>query len=261
MTDRLVTLVTMIGAVAAVMFTTGEKPPPILVLNASESVPMGLYRVRPIGKLAVTNLAVALPPEPLATLLAEKDYLPRGVPLIKRVLALPGQTVCRRMLAIVVDGIEHGISTRGGPPWPRAPAMAGLSSDRGRRGVPHELGRTGIARWALFRGASHDSACWSSLSALDVREGLIMRHFSSSSTVPPSDLGRVVAPTGTTLRRSVRPAVVKVASADGNFRVSRRPTSARSSLLRYRPSAASPAVFGISCASWRRAMRRRVGWL
>ena len=108
MTHRLVTLVTMIGAVAAVMFTTGEKPPPILVWNASESVPMGLYRVRPIGKLAVTNLAVALPPEPLATLLADNDYLPRGVPLIKRVLALPGQTVCRRMLAIVVDGIDMG---------------------------------------------------------------------------------------------------------------------------------------------------------
>jgi type IV secretory pathway protease TraF len=51
---------------------------------------------------------VAFPPEDLATRLAEGGYLPRGVPLIKRVLALPGQHVCRRELTIIVDGIEMG---------------------------------------------------------------------------------------------------------------------------------------------------------
>jgi type IV secretory pathway protease TraF len=51
-----------------------------------------------------------MPPEPLATFLAEGGYLPRGVPLIKRVLALPGQTICRKGLAIIVDGIEMGIA-------------------------------------------------------------------------------------------------------------------------------------------------------
>ena len=51
-----------------------------------------------------------MPPEPLATFLAEAGYLPRGVPLIKRVLALPGQTVCRKGLAIIVDGIEMGMA-------------------------------------------------------------------------------------------------------------------------------------------------------
>jgi type IV secretory pathway protease TraF len=40
----------------------------------------------------------------------EAGYLPRGVPLIKRVLALPGQTVCRKGLAIMVDGIEMGMA-------------------------------------------------------------------------------------------------------------------------------------------------------
>src|SRR5437899_13056280 len=110
MRARLPTLITMFGAAAVVMLTLGPKPAPSLVWNASESVPIGLYRVRPSGKLTVTNLVVLQPPEPLATFLADGGYLPRGVPLIKRILALPGQTVCRKGLAIIVDGIEMGMA-------------------------------------------------------------------------------------------------------------------------------------------------------
>jgi conjugative transfer signal peptidase TraF len=78
------------------------------VWNASASVPIGLYRVLPAGKLIVTDLVVASAPEPLATFLAEGGYLPRDVPLIKRILALSGQTVCRDARAITVDGIVMG---------------------------------------------------------------------------------------------------------------------------------------------------------
>ena len=49
-----------------------------------------------------------MPPNSLATFLAEGGYLPRGVSLIKRILALPGQTVCRNGLAISVDAITMG---------------------------------------------------------------------------------------------------------------------------------------------------------
>ncbi len=95
MTSRSATLVVMIIAVAVVTHTMGAKPMSRFVWNASESVPLGLYSVEPVGKLAVTNLVVAMPPDPLATFLAERGYLPLGVPLIKRILALPGQSVCR----------------------------------------------------------------------------------------------------------------------------------------------------------------------
>ena len=67
-------------------------------LERVQSVPVGLYRVQPAAKLVVADLAVAMPPEPLATFLADGGYLPHGVPLIKRILALSGQTVCRRAL-------------------------------------------------------------------------------------------------------------------------------------------------------------------
>jgi conjugative transfer signal peptidase TraF len=110
MSSRFLTFLTMICAASVVIITIGPKPAPSLVWNASESVPIGLYRVQPAGKLTVTDLVVAMPPEPLATFLAEGGYLPRGVPLIKRVLALPGQTVCREGLAIMVDGIEMAMA-------------------------------------------------------------------------------------------------------------------------------------------------------
>ena len=84
------------------------KPAPRFVWNASESVPKGLYGVQPARRIIVTELVVVFPPEPLATFLADGGFLPRGVPLIKRVLALPAQIVCRSDLTITVDGIEMG---------------------------------------------------------------------------------------------------------------------------------------------------------
>ena len=102
------TLSTTLAAAVVVLMTMSPKPVPSLVWNASSSVPIGLYRVLPAGKLIVTDLVVALPPYPLATVLAEGGYLPRDVLLIKRLLALPGQTVCRDARAVTVDGIAMG---------------------------------------------------------------------------------------------------------------------------------------------------------
>ena len=62
-----------------------------------------------------------MPSNSLATFLAERGYVPLGVPLIKRILALPGQSVCRNELAISVDGIEMGMALvhdRRGRPLP-----------------------------------------------------------------------------------------------------------------------------------------------
>src|SRR5262245_34816860 len=110
MSSRFLTLLSTIVPASPVLPTIGPNPAPPHLWNASESGPIGLYRVQPAGKLTVTDLVVAMPPEPLATFLAEGGYLPRGVPLIKRVLALPGQTICRKGAAIIVDGIEMGMA-------------------------------------------------------------------------------------------------------------------------------------------------------
>src|ERR1700753_4187415 len=52
------------------------------------------------------DLVAVRAPERLATFLDLNGYLPTGVPMLKRVLALPGQTVCRTELTILVDNIE-----------------------------------------------------------------------------------------------------------------------------------------------------------
>jgi conjugative transfer signal peptidase TraF len=107
MTGRVVTLMT-IAATALELFTIWTEPAPRYVWNASDSVPIGLYRLRPTHHLAVTELVAVRPPEPLAAFLADRSYLPRGVPLLKRVLALAGQTVCRNGLTVTVDNIDMG---------------------------------------------------------------------------------------------------------------------------------------------------------
>ncbi|MGX5843677.1 S26 family signal peptidase [Mesorhizobium sp. ArgA1] len=81
---------------------------PWLIWNASASVPIGLYRIAPDNVVEVGDIAVVMPPEPLAGFLAERTYLPHGVPLLKHVLALGGQTVCRSGAAITAHGTIYG---------------------------------------------------------------------------------------------------------------------------------------------------------
>jgi len=108
-----------LAACGALAFTAVAHPPPKLVWNASESVPIGLYAISVAERLEVTELVLARPPEPLASFLADRGYLPKGVPLLKRVAALPGETVCR-------DGAEIRI----------AGAVRARARERDRRGRP-----------------------------------------------------------------------------------------------------------------------------
>jgi len=132
MTKRPVVAFVIVAVAVAVIGTMlGPKPAPRFVWNVSESVPTGLYQVQPVRHLIVTMLVVAYPPEPLATFLADSGYLPRDVPLIKRILALPGQTVCRTGPTIAVNGIEVGAARdrdrrgRALPVWEGCRAVAG----------------------------------------------------------------------------------------------------------------------------------------
>lgn len=69
------------------------RPAPWLVWNASASAPIGLYRVLP-GKPASGDLVLVRTPDSARQLAAERGYLPHDVPLVKRVAALDGDTVC-----------------------------------------------------------------------------------------------------------------------------------------------------------------------
>jgi conjugative transfer signal peptidase TraF len=107
MTGRPPVLVLILGGVAALM-GSACRTIPAYIWNASASVPLGLYRLQQTQERYVTELVAVQPPEPLATFLDVNGYLPIGVPMLKRVLALPGQTVCRHGTTITVDAIVMG---------------------------------------------------------------------------------------------------------------------------------------------------------
>lgn len=108
--------------VCAIGAPIAAAPPRLLLWNASASVPVGLYALKPTDAAAVSDLLAVMPTEPLATYLAARGYLPHGVPLLKRAAALSGQTVCRNDLSIVVDGVALGRARKSdgtGRPLPR----------------------------------------------------------------------------------------------------------------------------------------------
>lgn len=87
----------------------GLTPMPIkLIWNASASAPVGFYTIDFDGPFEVTDLVAVDAPEPLSIFLDERGYLPKAVPLLKRILAVSGQTVCRTNLTITVDHVEVG---------------------------------------------------------------------------------------------------------------------------------------------------------
>ena len=135
MTARLAPLVIGLLAVAAITATARHQDVPEYVWNLTPSVPRGLYAVEPPRSLRVTTLVVVRPPPPLASLLDRDGYLPRGVPLLKRIFALSGQTVCRIGTQINVDGI--------------AAAPARERDGRGRR-LPSWLGCRVIGNDEVF---------------------------------------------------------------------------------------------------------------
>lgn len=104
----LATITTAGLAVLLVGMTSLLHPTPKLIWNASASVPIGIYVVKPASNLHVGDLVVARPPEGLAAFLETRGYLARGVPLLKHIAALPGQDVCRGGNTIMVDGLTMG---------------------------------------------------------------------------------------------------------------------------------------------------------
>ena len=99
-----VTALAVIGIAAA----SAVDWPLRLIWNATASAPIGFYIVEPADALDVPELVAVMPPEPLAAFMAERGDIAGGIPLLKRVVGLSGQRVCRNGSTVTVDGIEMG---------------------------------------------------------------------------------------------------------------------------------------------------------
>ncbi len=97
-------------ASAAALATLAVPVSRYAVWNITASVPTGLYAVRGKASLHVGERIAILPPPDISRLLAERGYLPVGVPLIKRVAAVNGQSVCRFAHGVTIDGKFAGVA-------------------------------------------------------------------------------------------------------------------------------------------------------
>lgn len=102
------TILSMLTGTALITLPMISKPDVRFIWNASASLPVGLYRIEHGGALLVGDIAVVMPPDDLADFLHQRRYLPKGLPLLKRVLALGGTEVCRVRSAITAYGMSYG---------------------------------------------------------------------------------------------------------------------------------------------------------
>jgi conjugative transfer signal peptidase TraF len=124
-----------LGAAGLIVVTVLIDPLPRLMWNVTASVPTGLYAIQQTNDRRPGELVAVRPPEPLAGFLAEGGYLPKGVPLLKHVAAVPGQRVCRIGLVVTVDGRRVGTARE---------------RDRRGRALPFWSGCRAIADGELF---------------------------------------------------------------------------------------------------------------
>ena len=95
-------LLGMLAGIALVMAACLPKHP-LLVWNASPSVPIGFYRIAQ-GFPRVDDLVLAQLTGPMATLADHRGYLPRSAHLLKPVAAVAGDPVCRFGIHVLVRG-------------------------------------------------------------------------------------------------------------------------------------------------------------
>jgi len=145
-------------------YTALSPMPTKLIWNASASAPIGLYTIDLDGRFEIGDLVAVKASEPLASFLADRGYLPRGVPLLKRIVAASGQRVCRSNLTITVHGVEAGVA---------------LERDRAGRDLPVWQGCRRIPTGEVF------------LMNRQVRDSLDGRYFGLIST--SQIIGRAVA--------------------------------------------------------------------
>lgn len=98
-------LTLLVGSLVALGWAALTTSPPRLVYNASDSVPVGWYRISPANSLAPGDLVLADLPSEVRSLAAQRGYLPANVPLLKTVAAMAPQRVCALGSQVRIDGV------------------------------------------------------------------------------------------------------------------------------------------------------------
>ena len=101
---RVLVLASAAGSIALAA-TIMVSPHPRLVWNTSASAPVGLYWVTPDTPRRRGDMVVAWVPTQARLLAARRRYLPANIPLVKRVAAIEGDTVCAIGPVVSINGM------------------------------------------------------------------------------------------------------------------------------------------------------------
>jgi conjugative transfer signal peptidase TraF len=83
---------------------------PFLIWNATDSVPVGLYRLSKVAAVHGDIVAVRLP-RSIADFASVRLYLPSNVLLLKPLSATAGDQVCRRGSLVFINGALRAIAS------------------------------------------------------------------------------------------------------------------------------------------------------
>ena len=78
---------------------------PKLIYNSTASMPKGFYWIHNTHPQKGDHVLIKLPP-PIADFAAKRNILPRSIPLLKTLVAVDGDQVCRFGLMVLVNGDE-----------------------------------------------------------------------------------------------------------------------------------------------------------
>ncbi len=74
-----------------------------LIYNSSPSAPIGYYKIKAVSNLKRGIYIVVQTPPDFRLLAAKRDYLPLNVPLIKQVVGIFGDEICRYNESIFIN--------------------------------------------------------------------------------------------------------------------------------------------------------------
>lgn len=107
---RFTALLLTIAGLALLIEASFVRPTPRLIYNASDSVPVGWYRIETTDALHVGGIVLAHLPAAPAAFAARRGYLPVRIPLLKRIGAMAPQVVCVRDGIVRIDGIPVAVT-------------------------------------------------------------------------------------------------------------------------------------------------------
>ncbi|WP_417625242.1 S26 family signal peptidase [Paremcibacter congregatus] len=93
-----------LAATGALLVAATTPFTPRLVYNASASLPLGFYRIADKHDLKLGDIVALNLPLQLQKLAEKRGYIGPDMPLLKRVMALKGDEVCRQGVQVFIGG-------------------------------------------------------------------------------------------------------------------------------------------------------------